>query len=109
LQQRLQFASQSRTFIEYGVIDAACVGMLAAWKGWEAVMKLSGQISIELTVDDFVAAADHQRRLEGLLRLIRATYPEATLAMRERRERKTLTLARAEPRPTGALTQYGEA
>ena len=34
-------------------------------------MKLCGQISIELTVDDFVAAADHQRRLEDLLALIR--------------------------------------
>jgi hypothetical protein len=58
-------------------------------------MKLCGQISIELTVDDFVAAADHQRRLESLLATIRATYPEATLAMRERRERKPLALAPA--------------
>jgi hypothetical protein len=51
-------------------------------------MKLCGQISVELIVDDFVAAADHQRRLEGLLALIRDTYPDATLAMRERRERR---------------------
>jgi hypothetical protein len=55
-------------------------------------MKLCGQISIELTVDDFVEAADHQRRLESLLTTIRASYPEATLAMRERRERKALSL-----------------
>ena len=67
-------------------------------------MKLSGQISIELTVDDFVAAADHQRRLEGLLALIRATYPGATLAMRERRERKEMTLPRATPRRAGPRT-----
>jgi hypothetical protein len=61
-------------------------------------MKLCGQISIELTVDDFVAAADHQRRLEALLATIRASYPEATLAMRERRERKALALS---PPPRG--------
>ena len=71
-------------------------------------MKLSGQISIELTVDDFVAAADHQRRLEALLSLIRDTYPDATLAMRERRQRKALPLTRAAPRSgaTGALNRY---
>ena len=58
-------------------------------------MKLCGQISIELTVDDFVAAADHQRRLEQLLADIRQTYPEATLALRERRERRALALVPA--------------
>jgi hypothetical protein len=61
-------------------------------------MKLCGQISIELTVDDFIQAADHQRRLERLLADIRQTYPDARLAMRERRERRSLALAPA-PRP----------
>ena len=61
-------------------------------------MKLSGQISVELTVDDFIAAADHQKRLEGLLAMIRDFYPDATLSMRERRERKSLALA---PAPGG--------
>lgn len=61
-------------------------------------MKLCGQISIELTVDDFIAAADHQKRLEGLLKLIRDIYPDATLAMRERREHRVATLARGVPR-----------
>jgi hypothetical protein len=69
-------------------------------------MKLSGQISIDLTVDDFVQAADHQRRLEGLLNLIRATYPDATLAMRERRERKALGLAPAASPAAGARAVY---
>ena len=58
-------------------------------------MKLCGQISVELSVDDFIEAADHQRRLEDILRLVRDSYPEATLAMRERRQRKPLSLARA--------------
>ena len=72
-------------------------------------MKLCGQISIELTVGDFVEAADHQKRLEGLLKLIKDSYPDATLAMRERRQRKVLALARAAPRPAAALARYGEA
>jgi len=72
-------------------------------------MKLCGQISIELNVDDFVEAADHQKRLEGLLRLIRDSYPDATLAMRERRQRKALALARAPSHgPGAALARYGE-
>jgi hypothetical protein len=70
-------------------------------------MKLTGQISIELSVDDFVEAADHQKRLEELLGLVRRSYPEATLNMRERRERKPMALAAA-PRPLlgGALNRY---
>jgi uncharacterized protein YdhG (YjbR/CyaY superfamily) len=58
-------------------------------------MKLCGQISVELNVGDYVEAADHQKRLEEILRQVRAAYPEATLSMRERRERKALALTRA--------------
>jgi hypothetical protein len=58
-------------------------------------MKLCGQISIELEVGDFIQAADHQRKLERLLAEIRQTYPGATLAMRERRERRALALSPA--------------
>lgn len=63
-------------------------------------MMLSGQISIELTVDDFVAAADHQKRIEGLLALIRDIYPNATLTLRERRQPRP-HLASAADRRTG--------
>jgi hypothetical protein len=69
-------------------------------------MKLCGQISIELTVDDFIEAADHQKRLEGLLRLIKDSYPDATLAMRERRQRRSLALSRAAPRVQAMLGRY---
>ncbi|WP_334163466.1 hypothetical protein [Phenylobacterium sp.] len=51
-------------------------------------MKLCGQISVELTVGDYVEAAEHQRRLQEILRQVRDAYPEATLAVRERRRRK---------------------
>ncbi len=73
-------------------------------------MKLCGQISVELTVGDYIEAADHQKRLEDILRLVRDAYPEAKLAMRERRQRKSQPLARATPRSavTGALNRYLE-
>ncbi|MGH6910224.1 MAG: hypothetical protein ACREE0_05390 [Phenylobacterium sp.] len=58
-------------------------------------MKLCGQISVELNVGDYVEAADHQKRLEDILRQVRDAYPDATLSMRERRERKVLALTRA--------------
>src|SRR6478609_5448792 len=73
-------------------------------------MKLCGQISVELNVDDYIEAADHQKRLEDILKLVRDAYPEATLAMRERRQRKAMPLTRAAPRAgrTGALNRYDE-
>ena len=70
-------------------------------------MKLCGQISIELPAGDYFTAADHRRRLEDILSYVRDIYPEATLAVRERRERKALQLATAAPRAsTGALNRY---
>jgi hypothetical protein len=72
-------------------------------------MKLCGQISVELNVGDYIEAADHQRRLEDILRQVRDAYPEATLAMRERRERKATPLARApKAATTGALNRYSD-
>lgn len=73
-------------------------------------MKLCGQISVELTVGDYIEAADHQRKLEDMLGLVRQAYPHATLAVRERRQRKAMPLTRAEPRSavTGALNRYRE-
>jgi len=70
-------------------------------------MKYCGQISIELPAGDYFTTADHRRRLEEILAYIRTSYPEATLALRERRERRALMLAPAEPKaPTGALNRY---
>src|SRR5882724_5095572 len=36
-------------------------------------MKLCGQISVELNVGDYIEAADHQKRLEDILRLVAFT------------------------------------
>ncbi len=73
-------------------------------------MKLCGQISVELNVGDYIEAADHQKRLEDILKLVRDAYPDATLAMRERRQRKAIPLTRAMPRSasTGALNRYSD-
>lgn len=72
-------------------------------------MKLCGQISIDLPVGDYLSVAEHRRRLDDILDFIRDIYPDATLAVRERRERKALQLAPAAPRAaTGALNRYAE-
>jgi hypothetical protein len=70
-------------------------------------MKLCGQISIEFPAGDYFAIADHKKRLEDILAYIRSSYPDATLALRERRNRKALPLNHASPRAaTGALNSY---
>ena len=70
-------------------------------------MKLCGQISVELSVHNFLEAADHQRKLEEMLDVVRKSYPAATLTMRERRDRKPIPLTPAAPRShTGALNRY---
>ena len=72
-------------------------------------MKFSGQITVDLSVRNYIEAADHLQRLEGLLKIIREAYPEAILAVRERRVRKPISLPRAEPRSgTGALNRYAQ-
>ena len=70
-------------------------------------MKFCGQISIEFPAADYFSIAEHKRRLEEILSYIRSSYPDATLAVKERRERKALYLAPAAPRAaTGALNSY---
>jgi hypothetical protein len=70
-------------------------------------MKLCGQISIEFPAADYFSAAEHKKRLEDILQYIRDSYPDATLAVKERRERKILNLPPAAPRgSTGALNTY---
>ena len=73
-------------------------------------MKLCGQISVELNVGDYIEAAVHQKQLEDILQLVRNAYPDATLEMRERRERKAMPGTRAAHRlvATGALNRYAD-
>ena len=73
-------------------------------------MKLCGQISVVLNVGDYIEAAVHQKQLEDILQLVRDAYPDATLEMRERRERKAMPVTRAARRlaATGALNRYAD-
>jgi hypothetical protein len=50
-------------------------------------MRIRAQITIDIEAQDFVDAADHQRRLETILSAVRADYHQAELSLRERRER----------------------
>lgn len=70
-------------------------------------MKLCGQILIEFPAGDYFTMADHKQRLEDILAYVRCSYPDATLSLRERRNRKALPSRHARPRAeTGALNHY---
>lgn len=51
-------------------------------------MRLRAQILVDIDADDYVAAAKHQSALEAYLQEIQTRYPNATMVMRERRERR---------------------
>jgi hypothetical protein len=51
-------------------------------------MRLRALITIDIDADDYVDAADHQRRLQTLVEAIQADYPQASLQLRERRARR---------------------
>ena len=69
---------------------------------------LRAQITIDVSADDFVGAAEHQRRLEDLMTTVRGLYHEADLSFRERRPRPARTLpGRQQIRHyTGAAADY---
>ena len=50
-------------------------------------MKLRAQLVIDIDTEDFVSAADHQRRVHRILHEVKKDYPGATLEMKERRPR----------------------
>jgi len=62
---------------------------------------LRAQITIDLIADDFVCAADHQRRIESLMGAIKEAYGEALLEFRERRPRPARKLRPAREARTG--------
>lgn len=72
---------------------------------------LRAQITIDLLAEDFVCAADHQRRIESLMGAIKDVYQEAALEFRERRPRPARTLPARQPlrHYTGVLAEYEDA
>jgi hypothetical protein len=76
-------------------------------------MKLRAEICIEIEADDYIAAADHQRSVERLFGDVKAQYGQASLAIRQMRERHSPQTSprRQEPRHrhhTGNLALYKE-
>lgn len=62
-------------------------------------MRFRVDISLEIEADDYIAAAEHQRRVGELFAAFKDHYPEATFSFRQLRN---LAPAPAEaPRPVG--------
>lgn len=76
-------------------------------------MRLRAQITIDMDANDYIAAADFQQRMQGLMDDVRKQYEQAGLELRECRGP---VAARARPRSnypmerstfsTGALNRY---
>ncbi len=62
---------------------------------------LRAEIVIDMAADNFIDAAQHQKRVEDLLSVIRSEYGDAQLQFRERRPRDPRTLPKR-----GALRHY---
>lgn len=71
-------------------------------------MKIRAQITIDMEVEDYVAAAGHQRRVEEFYRQIRACYGDAALQLNPVRTRTVMRPddRRRLKRRTGALAVY---
>lgn len=68
-------------------------------------MKLRAQITIDIDVDDFIEAADHQRRVSLIAASVRREYAQADLVFRQRRERSGRL--HPMPAPRGAVHYTG--
>lgn len=73
-------------------------------------MKIRAQIIIDLDAGDYIAAADHQRRIEAVFRDIRAEYESASLTMGQVRPQTVMRAddRRRRKRRSGNLAVYHE-
>jgi hypothetical protein len=53
-----------------------------------ATMKLRAEIAVDIVAEDYVDAARYQKSFEEFLKDLQSRYPDATLQIRERRERR---------------------
>ncbi|GAA0528553.1 hypothetical protein FHS83_002323 [Rhizomicrobium palustre] len=51
-------------------------------------MRLRAQITIDISAEDFVEAAEHQNKLARFVESLKSEYPNAEMIIRERRERR---------------------
>jgi hypothetical protein len=75
------------------------------------MLRLRAQITIDIEAEDFVSAADHQRRVESFIDEIRQVYGDTNLVLKERRVLAGPRERRPEPgqrRPTGKLNSYAD-
>jgi hypothetical protein len=74
-------------------------------------MKLRALLTIDIETEDFVSAADHQKRVQRILGEVKKDYPSAVLELKERRPRPAGPVddpARAVRQHTGRLHRYHE-
>jgi len=74
-------------------------------------MKLRAQIVIEVEAEDFLAAANHERAIQGIFRDLQSDYGSAQLEFREVRSKTPKDVAagvRKMRRYTGNLHQYAD-
>jgi hypothetical protein len=58
-------------------------------------MLLKAEFQLDVDVDSYVDAAQHQRAVEALIAEIRADYPQAEATIRASRRRNTTPLERS--------------
>jgi hypothetical protein len=74
-------------------------------------VKLRALITIDIDAEDFIAAADHQRRIATLIEGLKGAYEQADLSFRERRPRPLAAYGRPPltvRQGTGRLHDYDE-
>jgi hypothetical protein len=73
-----------------------------------ARIQLRAEILIEFDAEDFIEAATHQRRLAQAVAQLKADYPSAKLAIKERRDRGAKqAVAPLHAISSGRLKDYG--
>jgi hypothetical protein len=65
-------------------------------------MRFRVDISLEIEADDYIAAAEHQRRVGDLFALMKENYPEADFSFRQLRNMASAAAGSASP--SGAKT-----
>lgn len=72
-------------------------------------MRLRAQFTVEIEVEDYVEAAEHQRAVEGLFHDVRQRYSNAEMSFRPVREisgRRSPAVRPSTVKSTGRLSAY---
>ena len=70
--------------------------------------RLRANLAFDIEAEDYIAAADHQRRLEEFLGSVKSHYPMARLIITERRGRGAGGSQRPRGLVSGALSNYAD-